>query len=130
MGTLVLTHNINAARKWILQQGLKNPFILSENEIALNNINKFSLGFLDINYSSSMVDTIRTNIVAYKSNRPLLIVMDMRHQTAVNSIPNDTSILFYDGSKNYRLQYHPTYTVDFIVSNPNIKLADLLSKSI
>ena len=130
MGTLVLTHDINAASKWLQQQDLKNPFILSENEIALNNTNKFSVGFLDINYSSSMVDTIQANIVAYKSNRPLLIVMDMRHQTAVNSIPHETSILFYDGSKNHRLQYHPTYIVDFIVSNPNIKLANLNSKSI
>lgn len=121
MGTLVLTHDLNLGKEWILQLGLEDPFILDEREIAKNNTVKFSNGFLDIQYSCQMVEVMRVTVSFYKADRPLFILMDMRHQTAVSNIPHDQSILVYDGSLSKKLAYNPTYSVNIFVTK---KLVD------
>jgi hypothetical protein len=117
VGTLVLTHDLDLGKEWILQLGLENPFILDERDIASNNPAKFSFGFLDCNYSSQMVETVKINVTHFKSKRPLFILMDMKHQTAVDTIPHERSILVYDGSFSKRLSYHPTYEVNQFITN-------------
>lgn len=109
---LLLSHNLNQAKKWILQQNLENPFILDEREVALQNPIKFQLGFLSLNYSKHMTETMRVHCLSYKSKRLLFVLMDMRHQTAVEIVPHNHSILLYDGSFSRRLAYNPNYVVD------------------
>jgi hypothetical protein len=117
VGTLVLTHDLDLGKEWILQLGLENPFILDEREIAKHNSSKFLHGFLDCSYSKQMVETVNVNVTYFKSSRPLFILMDMRHQTAVDTIPHERSILVYDGSFSKRIAYHPTYEVNQFVTN-------------
>ena len=117
MGTLVLTHDLDAAKRWILQQDLGNPFILDERDIALQNPSKFSHGFLDLRYSDAMVETMRISILGYKYQRPSFILMDMRHQTAIEKLPHDASILFYDGSKSRRIAYNLTYKTQHLAQD-------------
>jgi len=117
MGTLVLTHDLDAAKRWILQQDLGNPFILDERDLALQNSSKFSHGFLDLNYSDAMVETMRISILGYKYQRPLVILMDMRHQTAIEKLPHDASILLYDGSKSRRIAYNLTYKTQHLAQD-------------
>lgn len=116
MKYLILTHDLNAARTWVNNQDA-NIFILIENDVSLQNLNKFKLGFDDYKYSDAMVDTMRVMSLTYKGKHPLAIIMDMRHQTAVDQIKHDVSILYYDDSKKSRLAYHPIYTTDYKISD-------------
>lgn len=122
MSILVLTHDLNAAIEWIKSQDEFNIFILDEREVAKQNPNKFQIGFDDLNYSNAIVDTMRVMRLTYKSKRPLVMVMDMRHQTAVDNIDHNYSILYYDNSMKTRLAYHPIYKTTYTVSNFNDRL--------
>ena len=122
MRILVLTHNIDQARKWLQQQNIPNAFILDEREVALQNSTKFRTGFYDPNYSTQMVEYIRVLEKTYKSSRPLILLMDMRHHTATSILAHDISILYYDGSLSHRLFYNPTYKVDQIVKDKNSQI--------
>jgi len=115
MKFLVLTHDLDQAINWLKRQPVDNLYMIDEREIAKHNPTKFSEGFLNISYSDQMVDFMRVNVLAYKSQRPLAIVMDMRHQNAVAKITHNVSILFYDDSRKLRLSYHPKYTVDCVI---------------
>lgn len=117
MSILVLTHDLNAVIEWIKSQDEFNIFILDEREVAKQNTNKFQIGFNDFNYSNAMVDTMRVMCKTYKSKRPLVIVMDMRHQTAIGNIDHNCSILYYDNSMKTRLSYHPMYKTTYAVTN-------------
>jgi hypothetical protein len=111
---------LDAAKQWVNTQ--PNIFVLTEDDVALQNPNRFKLRFDDFKYSDAMVNTMRVMALTYKGKQPLAIIMDMRHQTAVAQIEHNVSILFYDNSKNSRLSYHPTYNVDQKVDNFNVNL--------
>jgi hypothetical protein len=119
---LLLSHDLDAAKTWVLQQDLENPFLLDEREVVKENPNRFYNGFCDIKYSSNLVDYMRIKRMTWRSHRPLVILMDMRHQSATATIAHDTSVLYYDGSHDRRLQYNILYEVDFIISDASIKL--------
>jgi hypothetical protein len=126
MKFLVLTHDIDAAVRWLESQEIDNLYIITETEIAKLNPTKYSKGFLDINYSNAMIEEIRIKSLSYKAARPLAIVLDMKHQTALDLINHDINILYYDGSLSKRLAYNPTYKPNHVVKDPNIKILDLL----
>ena len=130
MKILLLSHDLDAATEWVLQQDLENPFILDERELALSNPNLFGKGFYDTNYSPAMVEKMRIMQMTFKSSRPLFMLMDMRHQTAVQTVAHDYSILLYDGSLSRRLAYNPTYPVDFTMDFSENLLQSLLQKSL
>ena len=130
MKALLLSHDLDAAKAWALSQNLNNTFVIDERDLVDNNPNKFKLGFLDINYSKHMVEYMQFMRVNYKASRPLFMLMDMRHQTAVDKITHDFSILYYDNSLSRRLVYHPKYKTTYTVSDFNEKLLqDLLQIS-
>jgi hypothetical protein len=126
MNILLLTHNLDYAIEWIKSQDEFNIFILDEREVAKQNIHKFQFGFDDLNYSNAMVNTMSIMQKTYKSRRPLVIVMDMRHQTAIARIAHDHSILYYNNSMKTRLNYHPTFKVDYKVEEFDNKLLSQL----
>jgi hypothetical protein len=128
MKFLVLTHDIDAAVKWLETQEIDNLYILTETEIAKLNPIKYSQGFLDIKYSDAMIEEIRIKSISFRAPRPLAIVLDMRHQTALDLIKHDYSFLYYDGSMSKRLAYNPMYIPNFVVKYPEIKVLDLLEK--
>jgi hypothetical protein len=66
---------------------------------------------------------------SYKFNRNLVIVMDMKHWTAVELIQHDFSILIYSGDKRRKLFYNPRYKTDFVVKNSS-DLTDIKLKLI
>ena len=131
MKILLLSHDLDAATEWVLQQDLENPFILDEREIALSNPTLFGKGFYDTNYSPAMVEKMRIMQMTFKSSRPLFMLMDMRHQTAVQTVAHDVSVLYYDNSLTRRLAYNPTYKADHIVGDSgSVLLQELLQKSV
>jgi hypothetical protein len=115
MKILLLSHNLDQAKDWIMSQDIANLFILDERSLTDENPNKFKLGFHQIDYSENMTYLMSVKVLSYKSARPLIVLMDMRHQNAVEKVPHDHSILLYDGSLNRRLAYNPRYVVDFTV---------------
>ena len=117
MKLLVLTHNFEMAKSWLENQNIPNLFILEEHSVAETNPHKFKLGFLDLDYSKNMVSAMKIMSMSYKAKRPVAFIMDMRHQTAVDQIPHDHSILVYDNSLKLRLSYHPLYSTDFGINN-------------
>jgi hypothetical protein len=123
-----MSHDMDAARSWIAAQD-SDIFVLSESDLAATNPNKFQKGFYDPDYRTNMVEAMRIKVLTWKARRDLAVVMDMRHQTAVDSIAHDHSILFYDGSRSRRLDYNPTYTTDFAVISGSEVLQDLLQKA-
>ena len=130
IATLLLTHNFKTALDWVLSQDIPNLFVIDERELVKQNLAKFQNGFLDIHYSQQMVDFMKIKRLSYKSLRPLVMLMDMRHQTAIANIEHDLSILFYDQSKNRRIAYNPTYEMDLFVQDFQSKvLQDLLQIS-
>ena len=112
---LVLSHDLDAALKWIMSQDIPKVFVIDEREIAKQNPHKFKFEFLDFNYSDQMVEFMRIKRLSYKSSRPMIMLMDMRHQTAISQILNDSSILFYDQSLTKRIAYNTQYQTDFLV---------------
>ena len=121
MGTvikaLILSHNLDTAKEWVLNQNIENTFIIDERDLIEHNPKKFNLGFLDINYSKNIVEYMQLMQLGYKASRPLFMLMDMRHQIAVDKITHDISILYYDDSKRRRLSYHPAYQTTFRVKS-------------
>lgn len=126
---LLLTHDMDAAKDWVMQQDIENVFILDERELATLN-KKFQMGFLDVNYSNDMVEYMRISRMSYKSSRPLVMLMDMRHQTAIEKIQHNVSVLLYDGSLSKRIVYNPCYNPTHIVKDFGSKmLQELLQKT-
>ena len=112
---LLLTHDIDKSIEWIKSQNISNIFLIDEREIAKENPHKFSRGFLDFDYSVQMVEYMRVKRLSYKSARPMVMLMDMRHQTATSQILIDASILFYDQSLTKRITFNVRYKIDFLV---------------
>jgi hypothetical protein len=126
---LVLSHDLDMAKDWLLRQNVASLYIIDERQLLESNPPKFGKGFDDINYSREMVETLRIKQFAFKSQRPLVILMDMRHQTAVNNIAHDMSILVYDVARGRRIAYNPTYKTTHIIEDfESVVLADLLQK--
>lgn len=113
MKALLLSHDLDAAKEWALCQKLENVFIIDERELVAHNPKKFELGFLDIEYSVKMIEYMQFMSLSYKASRPMFMMMDMRHQTAVDKITHNASILYYDDSNRRRLTYHPAYQTTF-----------------
>jgi DNA polymerase III epsilon subunit-like protein len=113
MKLLLLSHDLDVAKEWALEQELENAFVIDERDLVTHNPAKFDLGFVDIDYSKKMIEYMQFMSVSYKAARPMFMLMDMRHQTAVDKIPHDASILYYDDSKRRKLAYHPAYQTTF-----------------
>jgi hypothetical protein len=113
MKILLLTHDLERAKQWVLSQDVPNIFILDEREVAKENPVKYKMDFYEPDYSKNMCDFMSVKVMCYKYSRPLVVLMDMRHQTATAQIEHDHSILLYDGSLSRRIAYNPTYPVDF-----------------
>jgi hypothetical protein len=122
MKILLLSHDLDAAKSWIQNQQLDNMFILDERDVALQNTVKYRDGFLNPNYTGAMVENFRILQLTFKSQRPFVMLMDMRHYKAVDLIPHDYSVLYYDGSLSKKLFYNRSYSVDLIIDNPTAKL--------
>lgn len=126
MRILLLSHDLDKAKEWIGKQSIPNLYIIDERSIAEQNPPKFKMGFLNYDYSRNMVEFMRILEMTYKSSRPVCYLMDMRHQTAVEKISHDISILYYDGSKQTRIDYSPLYKCNEVVSNENSKAKSLI----
>jgi hypothetical protein len=124
MKILLLSHDLDLAKKWVDTQNPRSDIILlDERELITLNPNKFQNGFENVNYSSKMVEEMRIKQLTFSSTRrSLVMLMDMRHQTAVNQILHDSSILFYDKSLSHRICYNPLYKTAHIVSDFGEKL--------
>ena len=124
MKILLLSHDLDLAKKWVdIQNTQLDLIILDERELITLNPNKFQNGFENVNYSTKMVEEMRVKRLTFSATRrKLLMLMDMRHQTAVDQIANDVSILLYDKSLSHRICYNPLYKTDYIVSDFNEKL--------
>ena len=122
MKILLLTHDFQQAKDWLYTQNIDQMVIIEENSVAETNPNKFKLGFLDLNYSSAMTNAMKIMSMSYRAKRPVVLLMDMRHQLAIEQIPHDISVLFYDQSLAHRLVYHPFYKTNVIISNPQQRL--------
>jgi hypothetical protein len=77
-----------------------------------------------------MVEEMRIKRMMWKSTRPLIMLMDMRHQTAVSQINHDVSILLYDNSLSRRIVYNYLYRTDYFVNNFNEKLLQNLLQQV
>ena len=119
---LLLSHDLDLAKDWIDSQNISNLIILDERNLTELNPKKFSSGFKNISYSSMMVEEMRIKRMSWKSSRPMIMLMDMRHQTAVDQISHDLSILLYDNSLSRRIVYNPLYKTDHLVNDFNEKL--------
>jgi hypothetical protein len=129
MKILLLSHDLDLAKKWVdIQNPQLDLIILDERELITLNPNKFQNGFENVNYSTKMVEEMRVKRLSFSAiSRRLVMLMDMRHQTAVDQIAHDSSILFYDNSLSHRIRYNTLYKTDHIVSDFNEKLLqDLL----
>jgi hypothetical protein len=122
MKILLLTHDLDLAKSWIDSQNINDLIILDERNLTELNPKKFAGKFENVNYSSIMVEEMRIKRMMWKSTRPLIMLMDMRHQTAVAQIEHDSSILFYDSSLSRRIAYNPLCKTDYFVSDFNEKL--------
>ena len=122
---LILTHNIEEAKAWWTKQQ-PNSIILTETEIALLNNTKFGRGFLDVTYSNKMIEELRIKSLSYKSTKVSAMIVDMRHQTAVEKIPHKISGLYYDFSLTKRIAYCPQYITQFTARNAVENLSDLV----
>ena len=130
MRILLLSHDLELAKNWINKQDIQDLYIIDERSVAEQNPPKFSRGFLNYDYSKNMVEFMRILEMTYKSSRPVCYLMDMRHQTAVEKISHDISVLFYDNSKKRKLNYNTFYKTDYFISDFNQKLLlDLLQKT-
>jgi hypothetical protein len=130
MKLLLLSHDLDAAKEWALEQDLENVFVIDERDLVPHNPAKFELGFLDMDYSRKMIEYMQFMSVSYKAARPMFMLLDMRHQTAVDHITHDVSILLYDGSLSRRICYNPDYKPTHIVKDFGSKmLQKLLQKS-
>jgi hypothetical protein len=121
MKILLLSHDLNLAKNWIRSQN-KSIIVIDERELITLNPNKFRGGFENVMYSIKMVEEMRVKCMSWTSNRPLIMLMDMRHQTAVEKIAHDQSILFYDKSLSQRICYNPIYKTTHFVTNIEDKL--------
>jgi hypothetical protein len=122
MKILLLSHDLDLAKNWIDAHEISDMIILDERQLGNLNPKKFSGGFKNINYSNMMVEEMRIKRMSWKSSRPLVMLMDMRHQTAVDQISHDMSILLYDNSLSRRIVYNPLYKTDHLVNDFNEKL--------
>jgi hypothetical protein len=123
MKILLLSHDLDLAKKWVDTQNQSDIILLDERELITLNPNKFQNGFENVNYSSKMVEEMRIKRLTFSSTRrSLVMLMDMRHQTAVDQILHDSSILFYDKSLSHRICYNPLYKTAHIVSDFGEKL--------
>jgi len=113
MKFLLLTHNLDAAIEWAKSQDVPNLFIIDEREVAKENPKKFNIGLKNLAYSKLICEALAVKVFAYKASRPLCIVMDMKHQFAIEKIANDFSILLYDHSLDHKIAYNPTYKADY-----------------
>lgn len=114
---LLLAHDLDRAKEWIPAMGLENPMVFDERLLAEQNPTRLKLGFYGLDYSRDMVEYTKTMVIGYSYKRPLVVLMDMRHQTAVDNIPHDISILFNDGSKSRRIAYNPTYKTQHLAQD-------------
>ena len=124
MKILLLSHDLDLAKKWVdTQNSVSDLIILDERELMTLNPNKYHNGFENVNYSTKMVEEMRIKRLTFSSTkRVLVMLMDMRHQTAVDQIAHDSSILFYDNSLSHRIVYNPLYKTQHIVNDFNEKL--------
>jgi hypothetical protein len=131
MKILLLSHDLDLAKSWIDSQDIDGLIILDERSLVELNPKKFKDRFENINYSSMMVEEMRIKRMSWKSTRPLIMMMDMRHQTAVDQIAHDLSILLYDNSLSRRICYNTIYKTDHIINDFNEKsLRNLLQISV
>ena len=122
MKILLLSHDLDLAKHWVDSQNT-DIIVLDERELITLNPNKFRDGFENVNYSTKMVEEMRIKRLTFSSTkRVLVMLMDMRHQTAVDQIAHDVSILFYDKSLAHRICYNPLYKTAHTVSDFNKKL--------
>ena len=121
MKILLLSHNLSKAKSWA-QYLNTNLIVIDERELIELNPNKFRDSFENIMYSTKMVEEMRIKRLTWTANRPMVMLMDMRHQTAVEQIAHDVSILFYDKSLSHRICYNPIYKTDHLVTNVEDKL--------
>jgi hypothetical protein len=129
MKFLILSHDLDRAITWAQSQDVPNIFMLDEREIIKENPNKFRLGFQSFDYSKDLCNFMSVKVMTYTSSRPICIIMDMRHQTAVDQIGHSHSILLYDKSRSRRLAYNPMYTTDFTVDFDSKLLQELLQNA-
>ena len=124
MKFLLLSHDLDLAKKWIDSQNPESSMIvLDERELIELNPNKFRGSFENVTYSTKMVDEMRVKRLSLSATRRVLVMlMDMRHQTAIEQIAHDVSILFYDNSLSHRIVYNPLYKTDYFVNDFNEKL--------
>ena len=119
---LLLSHDLDRAKEWMLNMGLENPMFFDERQLAEQNPTRFKLGFYGLDYSRDMVEYAKTMVIGYSYKRTLVVLMDMRHQTAVDAIPHDISILFNDRSKSRRIAYNPTYKTQHLAQDLDAKM--------
>ena len=122
MKILLLSHDLDLAKSWIENQNINDLIILDERNLTELNPKKYAGTFKNVNYSSIMVEEMRIKRMMWKSTRPLIMLMDMRHQTAVSQINHDVSILLYDNSLSRRIVYNYLYKTDYFVNDFNKKL--------
>lgn len=113
MKFLLLSHNLDAAIDWAKSQNVPNLFIVDEREVAKENPKKFHNGLRNLEYSKNICEALAVKVFAYKASRPLCVIMDMRHQSAIEKITNDFSILLYDHSLDHKIAYNPNYKADY-----------------
>jgi hypothetical protein len=78
---------------------------------------RYEQSWLIPGYSTWLVDRFRVMSIAYKSQRPLALVLDQRHQTAVDLINHDVSARITDGRAPGRISHAVAYSTDHLITS-------------
>ena len=106
-----------------LLENLPQVKVILESEIVEDSL--YANNYLKVGYSDYVINRAATMSKIYKFNRPLAIVLNQNHQTAVSKIIHDTSVRIIDNVVPSRLIDSPTYVTDYTYIANELTLQEL-----
>jgi hypothetical protein len=132
MKLLILAQDIDQAKQIANNLDIVNSYVVDE--LLLAEDTGLMQDTDSAGYAVRIVAKMRTIAATFKAKRPLIMIVNMKYQTAVAEIPHDMSCLIYDGSRSKRLQYSPTYKTTFKIRDSedaeNIQKLESAAKNI
>ena len=125
---LILTDDIPAGRSLVEQLDIPKLYILDEELV------REGTGIVEDPDSAGYPDRLLAKMGSLVKNftamRPIAVILDMRYHRAVEMIPHEISCLLYDGNKNRRIAYNPTYKTMFRAVDLDDPVLETLAKTI
>ena len=95
-------------------------------EYELLNDHRFSIRFSKVGYSDYIVGRASVTSKIYKFRKPLIMILDQRHQDAVQKVENIASIRIYKNDLPKRIFDAITYKTDILIKQEEFT-ADIIN---